>query len=43
MKMQEVQDGKRLLYYEPLPEVREDGVCAVLVGYKDEDGTDRWY
>ncbi len=35
-------DNDRLLYYQPLPETRPDGVCATLIGYQ-RDGVDYWY
>ena len=40
--VQSVPDGKRTLYYQPLPRPRADSVSAVLVGYRKEN-KDRWY
>lgn len=37
-----IKDGRRTLYYRPLAETRFDGVCATLVGYR-ENGSDYWY
>lgn len=35
-------DGKRTLYYTPLPAPRADGVVAELAGYR-KDRKDRWF
>ena len=37
-----IKDGRRTLYYQPLPDVRDDGVAAILVGYR-KNGRDHWY
>ena len=33
-----LKEDLRVLIYRDLPETREDGVCAELIGYADADG-----